>query len=94
MDMNVGLSPSPMGKASSWMGMGGEGMKSAGMRLAVLLVIFVLSIFLIEIIWNQVIIKKFPNANIQKLSFWDSLAIAVFVSLLTGGGATMISIKG
>jgi hypothetical protein len=73
--------------------MGGGAMRSAGMKLAVLLLIFVLSIFLIEIIWNKVIIKKFPNANIQKLTFWDSLAVAVFVSLLTSGGATMISIK-
>jgi len=68
-------------------------MRSAGMKMAVLLVVFVLSIFLIEIIWNNVLIKKFPSANIQRLTFWDSLAIAVFVSLLTGGGAAMISIK-
>jgi hypothetical protein len=74
-------------------GGGGTAMRSAGMKLAVLLVVFVLSIFLIEIIWNNVIIKKFPSANIQRLTFWDSLAIAVFVTLLTGGGATMISIK-
>jgi hypothetical protein len=38
------------------------------------------------IIWNNVIIKKFPSANIKKLSFWDSLAIAVFIGLLFGGG--------
>jgi hypothetical protein len=38
------------------------------------------------IIWNNVIIKKFPSSNIKKLSFWDAMAIAVFVGLLCGGG--------
>jgi hypothetical protein len=74
-------------------GASGATMRSAGMKLAVMLVVFVLSIFLIEIIWNNVIIKKFPNANIQRLTFWDSLAIAVFVSLLTSSGAAVIAIK-
>jgi len=90
--MDIEMAPTkPMER--SWMTSMGSRMKSAWMRLAVLLVVFVLSIYLVEFIWNQVIIKKFPNANIQRLSFWDSLAIAVFVSLLTGGGATMISIR-
>jgi len=53
--------------------------------LLILLSFAVIYIFLIQLIWNQVIVKKFPSANIQKLSFMDSLALAVFFSLLTGG---------
>lgn len=53
--------------------------------LLILLSFAVIYIFLIQLIWNQVIVKKFPSANIQKLSFVDSLALAVFFSLLTGG---------
>lgn len=88
--MDVSMSPSPV--VGAWIG-NSQAMKTAGMKLLVLLVIFVLSIFLVQMIWNHVIIKKFPNSRIQPLTFWDSLAIAVFVSLLTGGGATMISIR-
>lgn len=54
--------------------------------LLVLLAIAALYIFLIQIIWNHVIVKKFPNANIQDLSFWDTIALSVFFSLMTGGG--------
>jgi hypothetical protein len=89
--MDLSLSPAPELYGGN---MRNANMRNAGMRLAVLLVVFVLSIFLVQIIWNNVIVEKFPNARIQKLTFWDSLAIAVFVSLLTGGSATMITIKG
>lgn len=88
--MDVSASPTPAG--SAMLG-NSQAMRGAGMRLLVLLVMLVVSIFLIQIIWNHVIIQKFPNSKIQPLTFWDSLAIAVFVSLLTGGGATMISIR-
>lgn len=64
-----------------------------GMRILILVAVFILSIFLIEIIWNNVLIKKFPNARIQRLTFWDSLAMALFVSLLSGSGGVMMSIK-
>lgn len=64
-----------------------------GMRILILVAVFILSIFLIEIIWNNVLIKKFPNARIQRLTFWDSLAMALFVSLLSGSGSAMMSIK-
>ena len=53
--------------------------------LLVLMGIAILYIFLIQIIWNHVLVEKFPKADVQKLTFWDSLAMSVFFSLLTGG---------
>lgn len=38
--------------------------------------------FLVMTIWNNIIVVKFPASNIQKLSFTDSLGLALFVSLL------------
>lgn len=51
------------------------------------IIIFVLAVialqtYLIQMIWNKVIIKKFPDSNIQNLTFWEALALSVFVSLL------------
>ena len=37
------------------------------------------------IIWNDVIIKKFPDARIEELSFWDALGFIVIVSILFPG---------
>jgi hypothetical protein len=45
----------------------------------------VLYLFLIMIIWNRVIVKKFPNSNIQQLSYWDSLLLSVLFSLVSTG---------
>ena len=39
---------------------------------------------LIMVIWNKVLIKKFPLAQIQTLRFWEALAIGILGSLLTG----------
>ena len=52
------------------------------LMLFTVLIMISISTTLIMIIWNNVIIKKFPDSNIQTLSFWDSLALAVFASLL------------
>lgn len=52
------------------------------LSFVVFIAILALYTFLIQTIWNKVIIKKFPSQNIQTLSFWDALALAVFVSLL------------
>jgi len=49
----------------------------------VLLLMFIVNIFLIKIIWNNIIVKKFPNSNIQKLTFFESMGLAIFVSILT-----------
>lgn len=46
--------------------------------------------FLIMIIWNNVIVKKFPNSNIQKLNLWEALALIIFFGILTGGGTTVV----
>jgi hypothetical protein len=46
------------------------------------LAIIALQTYLIQVIWNKVIIKKFPESNIQTLTFWDALAISVFFSLI------------
>lgn len=56
---------------------------SVGVIIA-LLVVIAINTFLIMIIWNQVLINKFPNSNIQKLNFWDALAISVLCSILFG----------
>lgn len=45
--------------------------------IAIILAVVALQTYLIQVIWNHVIIKKFPNANIQELSFWDALALSV-----------------
>ena len=59
--------------------------------IIIILALLALYTFLIMIIWNKVIIKKFPQQNIQKLSFWDALALGVFVSLLSGGTTVLVT---
>lgn len=59
-----------------------------GSMLLVALIIFLVMVsiytLLIMVIWNNVLIQKIKGANLQKLNFWDALAIAVFFSLVTG----------
>ena len=50
--------------------------------IAGVLAIIALQTYLIQVIWNKVIIKKFPDSNIQTVTFWDALAISVFFSLI------------
>jgi hypothetical protein len=61
-------------------------MESAHISILVLILIglalIALQTYLIQVIWNKVIIKKFPESNIQTLTFWDALAISVFFSLI------------
>ncbi len=52
--------------------------------LMILIIVLIIQTVLIMVIWNNVIIKKFPSSNIQKLGFFDALAISVFCALLTG----------
>jgi mannose/fructose/N-acetylgalactosamine-specific phosphotransferase system component IIC len=52
--------------------------------LAVLLVMVSVYTFLIMLIWNKVLMKKVKGADLQKLDFWDALAIGVFFSLVSG----------
>jgi hypothetical protein len=54
-------------------------------NLIILLCVIALNTLLIMVIWNSVLIKKIRGANLQKLSFWDSLAISIFFSLISGG---------
>lgn len=56
----------------------------------VLVIMIALNTLLVMLIWNNVIIKKFPTANIGKLNFWDALAVSVLCSLLFGGTTTII----
>ncbi len=58
----------------------------------VLLAIIAFNTFLIMIIWNNIIIKKFPDSNIQKLNFLESFGLAIFVSILFGGFRTVFPI--
>jgi hypothetical protein len=53
--------------------------------LIILLCLIALNTLLIMVIWNNVLIKKVRGADLQKLSFWDSLAISIFFSLVSGG---------
>ena len=55
-------------------------------ELLIILGVIALYTLLIMLIWNKVIIKKFPQSNIQTLTFWDALALSVFVSILSGSG--------
>ena len=61
-------------------------MESAHISIFILILIglalIALQTYLIQVIWNKVIIKKFPESNIQTLTFWDALAISVFFSLI------------
>lgn len=36
---------------------------------------------LIMVIWNNVLLEKIKGWNLQKINFWDALAIGVFFSL-------------
>jgi len=55
------------------------------------LVILAINVLLIMVIWNNIIIKKFPNANIQTLNYWEALGIAVLCSILGGGGSLILN---
>jgi hypothetical protein len=52
--------------------------------LGLIFIIIILSIetSIIMWIWNNIIINKFPNSNIQKLNFFESLAIILFTNIL------------
>ena len=53
--------------------------------LVVLLTIIcfvVLTTYLVMIIWNKVLVVKLKGSKIQKIDFWESLAIAVFVNIV------------
>ena len=52
--------------------------------LVIVLAMVVIYTLLVMVIWNNVLMKKVKGADLQKLNFWDALAIAVFFSLVTG----------
>lgn len=53
--------------------------------LVILLAMVAIYTLLIMFIWNNVLMKKIKGADLQKLNFWDALAIAVFFSMISGG---------
>lgn len=53
--------------------------------LVILLAMVAIYTLLIMVIWNSVLMKKVKGADLQKLNFWDALAIAVFFSMISGG---------
>ena len=63
------------------------GVMVGGILLLFLIFFAILAIesYLVMIIWNNVIIKKFPGANIEELSFWDALGLIVIISILFPG---------
>ena len=61
-------------------------MTSSGISLIVLLLIsVVIYTLLIMVIWNNVLVPKVKGADLQKLDFWNALAIGIFFSLVSGG---------
>jgi hypothetical protein len=64
-------------------------MTSSGISLIVLLLFLLISVviytLLIMVIWNNVLVPKVKGADLQKLNFWNALAIGIFFSLVTGG---------
>lgn len=50
--------------------------------LVILLVVLAIESAIIMLIWNKVIIKKFPTLLIQKLNFFEALAIVIFAHIL------------
>jgi len=56
-------------------------LKQVGQFIAIVVLYF----FLIITIWNKIIIKKFPDSKIQPLTYWDSLLVSVFISLMSTG---------
>ena len=53
--------------------------------LLVLLAMVSIYTLLIMVIWNNVLMKKVKGADLQKITFWDALAIGVFFSVISGG---------
>jgi len=61
-------------------------MTSTGISLIVLLLLsVVIYTLLIMVIWNNVLVPKVKGADLQKLDFWNALAIGIFFSLVSGG---------
>jgi hypothetical protein len=60
--------------------------------IAIVLLFIIISISiqtaLVMVIFNNIVIKKLPSANIQPLSFFDALAISILFALL--GGAPIV----
>ena len=55
--------------------------KQVGQFIALVVLYF----FLIITIWNKIILKKFPDSKIEPLTYWDSLLVSVFISLMSTG---------
>jgi hypothetical protein len=55
------------------------------LALVTLVAMIAIYTLLIMVIWNNVLIKKIKGLDLQKLNFWDALAIGVFFSLVSGG---------
>lgn len=53
---------------------------------SLIIILSIVSIYtiLVMVIWNSVLIQKIKGFNLQKLNFWDALAISVFLSLISG----------
>jgi hypothetical protein len=55
-----------------------------GTSLIILLAMVTIYTLLIMVIWNNVLMKKVKGADLQKLTFWDALAIGIFFSMISG----------
>ena len=50
--------------------------------LLIIICVLALETYIVMVVWNNVITKKFPDANIQELNFWEALGLMVLISLL------------
>ena len=50
----------------------------------IIIFLLIISIYtlLIMVIWNNVLLKKIKGLDLQKIDFWDALAISVFFSIV------------
>ena len=57
------------------------------LSIILIIILALVSVYtlLIMIIWNNVLINKVKGADLQKLNFFEALAIGIFFSLVTGG---------
>lgn len=53
------------------------------------IILIILYTLLVMLIWNGILVKKFPSANMKVLTFWEAMALAVFFSVMTGGGVSI-----
>ena len=62
-------------------------MNGTSLLISLVVLLFLISIYtiIIMVIWNGVLMQKIKGADLQKISFWDALAIGILFSMISGG---------